>query len=263
MIKKERGITLVSLVIVIALMLIVSSTVVNISLDRFEINNLRKLFNDIELLQDKVSNYYLKYDVLPILRNNENIGITYPLEKLSFVKNTNDDEVYYILDLEAMSGIALNYGREGYENIKQNKNVNASEDVDVYIINQSSHSIYYVKGIKLDDIIHHTAKRDNELIIDTIPPTAPEINIISGIKNNEDIYTTAVEIEIIPGKDSLSGVKQTTITITKDGVQIEPEALKKNDLYIISENGTYNITVITEDNSGKTSTIQKNLVLEF
>ena len=44
---------------------------------------------------------------------------------------------------------------------------------------------------------------------------------------------TAVEIEIIPGKDAWSGVKQTEVTIIKDGTEIEP--IKINDLYIIKQ----------------------------
>ena len=84
MIKKEKGIALVSLLIVIALMTIIASTVIYISLDRFEINNFRKMCNDIELLQDKVSNYYLKYEVLPVLRNDELSTDKYVVISLNF-----------------------------------------------------------------------------------------------------------------------------------------------------------------------------------
>ena len=50
--KNNRGITLVSLVITIVLMIIVASTTVYTSYQRFEINNLNKMINDIELLTD-------------------------------------------------------------------------------------------------------------------------------------------------------------------------------------------------------------------
>ena len=117
MIKRENGITLASLIIAIAIMLIITSTTIYISFDRFEVNNLNKLSNDIELLEDKVSNYYLKYGVLPVLRVDNN-AIKYN-GTLNFVPNSGDNENYYIIDLGAMEGISLNYGKEGYE--KTNK----------------------------------------------------------------------------------------------------------------------------------------------
>jgi len=88
MIKQERGVTLVSLLITISLMTIISSIVVTMSLNRFEINSLRKLQNDLEVIEDKVSNYYLKYGVLPVLRNSStNEPIIYNYTTLSFDKD--------------------------------------------------------------------------------------------------------------------------------------------------------------------------------
>ena len=51
-IKGNKGITLVSLIIIIAVMLIISSVTVNTSMGRFEINRYKKLMNDLELLQE-------------------------------------------------------------------------------------------------------------------------------------------------------------------------------------------------------------------
>ena len=54
--KSQRGITLIALVVTIALILIISSATVYTSLDRFQLNNFRKMANDIELLTEEVSN---------------------------------------------------------------------------------------------------------------------------------------------------------------------------------------------------------------
>ena len=240
MIKKEKGIALVSLLIVIAVMTIIASTVVYISLDRFEINNLRKMYNDIELLQDKVSNYYLKHDVLPVKRVN-NTPVKYNLA-LNFEKNSADNGIYYILDLEAMGGIALNYGQEGFEN------PNLSDDV--YIINEQSHTIYYVKGITLEEKTYHTPTNNN-YINDTVPPSSPQINIISGIqKIDEDgkiYYTTDVEIEIIPGKDGASGVAGTKYSLN-GGVTWNELGISSN-IYSLTEEGLYTIKAKSYDNA--------------
>ena len=101
MIKLNKGISLVSLIIVIAVMLIITSITVSVSYNRFEINNLNKLKNDLELLEDKVSNYYLRYNVIHVVRDENNTIRKYTYTTLNFNKNTGDNENYYIIDLEA------------------------------------------------------------------------------------------------------------------------------------------------------------------
>ena len=258
MIKKEKGIALVSLIITTAVMTIVASTVVNISLNRFEINNLKKMYTDIELLQDKVSNYYLKHNSLPVLRDNTNTSIQYTYSPLNFTKNSADNNVYYILDLEAMEGISLNYGEEGF------KAPNTSEDV--YIINEESHTIYYVKGRVHKEVNYYTLKSNNNSTEDSVPPTKPQINIVSGTKKVDKdgsvYYTTDVEIEMIPGKDNWSEVKKTTYSIN-GGVEIDIATLKDN-IYTITAKGIHEITLKSYDNSGNYSetidTIIKKIV---
>jgi len=80
--KSNKGIAMVSLIITIVLMLIISSTTVYVSYERFEINKLKKMYNDMEILSDKVENYYLKYDGLPIVRDENNAPIEYTYTSL-------------------------------------------------------------------------------------------------------------------------------------------------------------------------------------
>ena len=248
MIKSNKGISLLSLVITIVIMTIIASVAINKSSDRLEINNINKMINDIEFLQDKVSNYYLKYNAIPVVRDaNNNQSIEYKYTSILFDTNINDDKTYYIIDLSAMDGITLNYGQEGFENINQSD--------DVYIINNKTHNIYYVKGIELDRIFYHSLLDNNEMG-DKIPPSKPEIKIISGSNNSLGEYITDVQIEIVPGKDSLSGAKQTIISMSKDEIELtleEIENLKENNIYTISENGIYIIKAKTQDNSNNFS----------
>ena len=237
MMKKEKGIALVSLIIVIIVMTIVASTVVYMSFDRFEVNNLRKMYNDIELLEDKVSNYYLKYGGLPVLRNNTNTPIQYTYTTLDFEKNSGDNSNYYILDLNAMEGISLNYGKEGFEN------PNASDDV--YIINEESHIVYYVKGIELQGELQHYLN-ENVKIADNIPPSAPGIKVISGTKAG-DIYTSDVQIEITSGKDNWSGVSGTQYSL--DNGATWQEMSGNSQVISITKKGSYTIRAKTYDNA--------------
>ena len=242
--KNNRGITLVSLVITIVLMIIVASTTVYTSYQRFEINNLNKMINDIELLTDKVSNYYLKYNDLPILKDNSNNFILYTYTTLGFEKNQEDNENYYILDLGAMEGITLNYGKEGYEA--------PNESDDVYIINEVSHAIYYVKGVETNGVSYHSLK--NSAAGTSVPPTTPEIKIIGGeqIKIGEsDYYFKGATLELIPGTSKINDNLTTTYKVN-DGEEINISTLTDNTLQVKSS-GTNKITLKTKNENEQSS----------
>lgn len=251
--KNQKGVTLVSLIITIIIMLIITGTTVYTSTNRFKINNLSKMYNDIELLNDKISTYYLKFGGLPIVKNTENIPINYTFLQLDFDKNINDDENYYIIDLEAIGNITLNYGKDGF------KNQNASDDV--YIINNKTHTVYYVKGIEYTDgNLYHSKEIENNSNEDTVPPTKPQINVIAGTQDklNENTtkdqvyYTTNVTVQFVPGKDNWSGVNKTVYIINDNGIETEITTLENNE-YTLTSNGSYQIKLRTYDNSSNYS----------
>lgn len=231
--KKENGITLVLLIIILGVMAIIASTVVYISLDRFEINNLRMLKNDLELLRDSVSNYYLKYGGLPLLRSGDTeIKYTY----------TTLAKDYYILDLEAIGNMSLNYGKEGYQN------PNTSNDV--YVINKDTHTIYYVKGVMLKNKVYHYLDDTGNYVDDTIPPTKPQIRVISGLKNSEGIYVTEVKVEIIPGIDSVSSATTSYTIYYPNSTTVSKKGnITENYITTLIDDGVYNIVAEATDSS--------------
>lgn len=139
-IKQEKGISMVSLIITIIILVILTNMLIYNAEDNIQIERITDLYNDIELLREKVSEYYNKYGGIPAKIQYENIsGLSDVLSK------SNDTGEFYVIDLEAMQGITLNYGKE-YENIKNDES-NAKNYTDIYIINENSHNIFYVKGI--------------------------------------------------------------------------------------------------------------------
>ena len=143
-IKQEKGISMISLVITIIILLILTNMLIYNTQDNIHIKALTNLYNDIELLREKVSEYYNEYGKIPAKIQYTNISA------LSNVLSTkNDTGDYYVIDLEAMQGITLNYGKD-YENIKKDE-INADNYTDVYIINENSHNIFYVKGINITE----------------------------------------------------------------------------------------------------------------
>ena len=140
--KQENGITMVSLVVTIIILIILTSVLVFNTQDSIYIKRLNNLYNDIELLREKVSSYYNEYGEIPATIKYTNIS---SLKNILSAKNDIGD--FYVIDLEAMQGITLNYGKD-YEKIKNDES-NVNNYTDLYIINKNSHNIFYVNGIEV------------------------------------------------------------------------------------------------------------------
>lgn len=112
--------------------------------------NLNNMYNDIRILKDKVDIYYSKYGTIPVLEDAYTSMNTLTTEITSM--NPNDNSKYYVIDLTALENVTLNYGKD-YEKYKQSSYTNGT---DLYIINEQSHNIYYVRGIQLDEKTYYT-----------------------------------------------------------------------------------------------------------
>ena len=128
--RQEKGITMMALVVTIIILLILTSVLVFNTQDSVYIKRLNNLYSDIELLRAKTDEYYNEYGQIPAKIKYEN---KIQLEKLKNVRSTkNDTGNFYVIDLEAMEGITLNYGKD-YENVKNvytiNEFVGVSEEL--------------------------------------------------------------------------------------------------------------------------------------
>ena len=131
-IKGKKGITLVTLVVTIVILLILSGTAIyNYRLSN-GVSIYNKMIADIKLLEDKTVIYYNKYEDIP--KTDRSIQI-------------NGIE-YHEIDLSKLDNITLNYGKD-YKG-----NDNLSNSSDVYLIN-SNLNVYYLKGIEKGGEIYH------------------------------------------------------------------------------------------------------------
>ncbi len=193
-IKDKKGITLVTLSIAIIIMIIITSTLIfNISTGT-KVKNLNDMYHDIEKLKDKVDIYYSKYRSLPIVEERyENINNIASI-------NPNDNNEYYVIDLEALENITLAYGRD-YEKYKSNPSASLT---DLYVINARSHTVYYIKGIKFDNQMYYTIPEEN---------TQVELNEILELKLIEE-YNGVASIKI-HAVDKTNGVKNITLIMNE------------------------------------------------
>lgn len=257
--KQEKGISMISLVITIIILLILTNVMIYNARDNIYLRSLANLYNDIEILNSKVSEYYEKYGNIPTDIEYTNIN------KLSnIISKNNDTGSFYVIDLEAMQGITLNYGKE-YENIK-NDAENANSYEDVYIINENSHNIFYVKGISIEE----NGKTNTYYTNYTKPDeTTVDLRYIDGISIPDEYYYIGKEKDesgnesIVISKDKNEKINDTSenqymwkknISILEkvpDTIQVaeesEEEFLKSVNCYkgyFRNKNKTVNIDVV-------------------
>ena len=151
-INQEKGVTLTILVITVITLMIITGTLIYNVEDSTRIKKLTNLYSDIDLLRTKVTDYYEEYGEIPAKIKYTNTS------GLSNVLSKNNDTVddFYVIDLEAMKGITLNYGND-YEKIINDTTITkenpekADQYKDLYIINKNSHNIFYAKGVSIQD----------------------------------------------------------------------------------------------------------------
>ena len=180
--KGEKGISLISLTITIVILVLITNMLVYNAKDSVHIKNLNGMKNDIENLRDKVSEFYNEYGNVPA--NIPYTNLSTELQQVFNEKEKKNLSQFYVLDLQAMQGLTLNYGNE-YEKVKDTNTENANKYTDLYIINKITHNIFLVKGIKV--------KENNETKTYYTDYTTPDNNTINfryvdGIKIPDGYY---------------------------------------------------------------------------
>ena len=143
--KKEKGITLIALVITIVVMSIIAGTVIYEAINMVQSQEINKLYNDLRTLEDKVNLYYTEYGGIPV--KGEYTGPT----TFQMVKNPNDSNKYYVIDINELDNLTLNYSI-------------SNEGNDVYIINDTTHTIYYAKGLGVNGKTYYRLPEEFSII---------------------------------------------------------------------------------------------------
>ncbi|MBR0428123.1 MAG: hypothetical protein IJK18_08010 [Clostridia bacterium] len=176
--KGNKGITLISLILTVIVILIITSALIFNAQDQIEMRKIQNLSIDIENLNAKVDEYFLKYGELPILCNYTSTEISNFKNRDDFEKsiqekaemqdaqlnselNTKDGDEYIVIDLEKLGGLTLTYGYDReYEHLKETRNVldfsgDAIED-EIFVINAKTHQIYFPHGVFVENVMYYT-----------------------------------------------------------------------------------------------------------
>lgn len=164
----NKGIALITLIVAILMMLIISSIIIYNTSSHLKINNLNNMYNDIRILNEQVFLYYSKYNELPILTEEYEFGLN------STILGGYESDKFHIIDIDKIDRNIksnLKYGSYYYDR-------NPDEKDNVYIINTVTHQIFYVRGIKVDDITYYTIPGGNEyqnISVDKIIANPPKL----------------------------------------------------------------------------------------
>ena len=150
-IKNNKGIALITLIVAVLMMLVISSMIIYNSLSFLNMSNLNKMYNDIKLLNEQVILYSGVNRNLPILDN------AYTAELDASITDGFNKDNFYVLDLNRMNKNlknSLSFGKDYYSSNFSGK--------DIYVINKLTYQIFYVKGMKYDNTTYYTVPgKDN------------------------------------------------------------------------------------------------------
>ena len=121
---RRNKIVFTLVIIVVGLIFYEIVSYINIGIETGELNN---MYKDISILEDKIALYYLDYENLPIIQDKK-------IEFKDKSTNPNDNDNYYEIDLNRLENLKLFYG---------DKKLGIN---DIYIINEQSHTVYYLQG---------------------------------------------------------------------------------------------------------------------
>lgn len=205
--KSNKGVTLVALVLTVVLLIILTFTI-TINVDQYGEQKMKTNFEkDMVALREEINQYYARVKELPIINRYTNI------EMLQDIKNVNDNDKYYVIDLGLLD-VKLNYGKD--YNIIKEKDLNEEivDILDIYIINEQSHTIYYPKGITYNGETHYKSTNQYSQIENIFFTTESQSYNISKRVNKPELLAGMTPIKfVMPTEDNMGS---TIITNEQD-----------------------------------------------
>lgn len=153
--NKKYGISLVSLVFTILIILILITTIV-VSFDNVYVATKRKDFaNEIYNIQKLVEMYHFRNNVYPTSSNDEYVYVD--LSKL----NNEEQEQFANETQQADSKIILKRLDLYEAGVEESKNGHGNLDnKDIYCVSEDTGIVYYIKGKEYENKVYYTLTED-------------------------------------------------------------------------------------------------------
>lgn len=244
-IKKNEGLTLVTVIVSVLIMVIISTMLVLRASDSIEADRLNRMNNEIKNLQDNILVYYAKNGQIP-----EKGLYTGTNNDFKNYKNINDNENYYIIDVNKLDNVILKNG-------KGNWSEDSSTD-DVYVVNEATLKVYYVKGVKVSGKMYYTLNQGETVNIDKsdLVNSKNKLTIEKGygIANTPELKTGMIPVVWNESSNKWEEVKDTTNDYWYDYANNMPAnmTLQDGSIYVwIPRYGISNDTIKFVDNENE------------
>lgn len=170
----KDGVTLVALVAMVIIIFTILSVVLYNGRASVRLETLNDMYSDITTLEEKIQVYYISNSKVPT----KGEAITFSADDT----NPNDEEdEYYLINAGVLENIDLN------------------NDINDYVVNASTLTVYYVDGYEYDGINYHT-----------IPRTYAEIDLTGeSLKEYQITYNNTITYNRVTYEGDLDGVTET------------------------------------------------------
>lgn len=204
--KNQKGISLITLSITVIVLMIVTNAIIYNAKNNLIIEKLENMHEDVGNLRAKVNEYYTKYGTLPVLEDGNKNKIIYNniaelkdekdasgnVIKSGIISDVADVGNFYIIDLVLLDNLTLNYG-EDYKGIKDGSITDLNTATNIYIINESSQNIFFVRGINVDGKKYYTDYTEEDKDTKSV-----DLRIVNGIPIPEGyVYDPLAEYEVV------------------------------------------------------------------
>lgn len=212
----KKGITLVTLLITLIVMIVLSTTVVVSGVSAM--NNAKKMKFAAELvfMQDTVQNY---------MRTHEN---SLPIKGgVVAVQNLPQGE-YYEIDMSLLGLIDTAYGNK----------LNADEK-DIYVVSKTNNEVYYLKGLKIGNTIYYNLTDELKESINYTDTNAVSKDGIIFNQSKTDYTNSDISVNVQVPKE------YSNVTVVSGNTEITEFAIEgKYIVFTISEASNFNIAVL-------------------
>lgn len=187
--KSEKGITLVTLVITLIVFIILMTTF-TVNIDTFRNQTMRtNLENDVMALREEIEIYYASKKELPVINLYTNLSM------IQSQKNVNDNDKYYIIDIRKLD-VALKYDKDFNVALARPRTEEIEDLLDLYIINELTHTIYYPKGVEYNGVILYTLPEYFSNVQGKVTDEDKPIVNFSMQKSGDKLFGIEAQIEI-------------------------------------------------------------------
>lgn len=213
--KRNKGVTLMIMVITIIIMGILLATVMYNVQKRNKMSSLDYLYTDLTILEGKYKGYYQQHHYIPV----EQIYTGDTSFKVQM--NPNDNEKYYVVDVQKLDNVSL-------------------KTSGTFIINEKTLSVYYPSGVTIDGTTYYTLPSNSNSQSISLQTKSMKIKGISDGSWNEEKQVNCPNL--------LDGMTPVYWTSSGEEIEIENVEQEWDNWYDYSQQKWAN--AVTKDENG-------------